>query len=317
LVDQITKTMKFEIETSIRESIEAQVKAVVADWGRSDDTKKFVQNLKSMAQEDDKLCREAQVKLDNSRSRHENSTLDEHADFETDLSKIKLPDGTVSKTFPRTMKKLFSYDETRLLILFNEYDLQKLDTHLENLNRFLAFIGLRFSIPQQSLDLLDNPPEYAAANNPESPKEEKAAEVPQAPPPNLVEQDPEETTRVQPDIEKPSQELPTTRNNPAQVRPQGGQLGRRQSDSGRYSVQQDRNLQRQAEMELSQFTRQPHAAAMDHWPQQLTPTYPAHSTRSMSMGRGVTIPPEPSPPQPPTPQAGKGMGGWLKSVTGI
>jgi len=82
--------MKFEIETSIRESIEAQVKAVVADWGRSEDTKKFVQNLKGMAQEDDKLCREAQVKLDNSRSRHENSTLDEHADFETDLSKIKL-----------------------------------------------------------------------------------------------------------------------------------------------------------------------------------------------------------------------------------
>ena len=47
---------------------------------------------------------------DRRRSRHENSTLDEHADFETNLSKIKLPDGSVSKTFPRTMKMLFSYD---------------------------------------------------------------------------------------------------------------------------------------------------------------------------------------------------------------
>lgn len=45
-----------------------------------------------------------------SQSRRENSTLDEHADFETDLSKIKLPDGNVSRAFPRTLKDLFSYD---------------------------------------------------------------------------------------------------------------------------------------------------------------------------------------------------------------
>ena len=45
-----------------------------------------------------------------SRSRHDNSTLDEHADFETNLSKIKLPDGSVSSGYPRTLKHLFSYD---------------------------------------------------------------------------------------------------------------------------------------------------------------------------------------------------------------
>ena len=45
-----------------------------------------------------------------SRSRHENSTLDEQADFETPLATIKLPDGNVSKTYPTTLKELFSYD---------------------------------------------------------------------------------------------------------------------------------------------------------------------------------------------------------------
>jgi len=45
-----------------------------------------------------------------SRSRHENSTLDEQADFETALAKIKLPDGNVSQAFPRTIRELFLYD---------------------------------------------------------------------------------------------------------------------------------------------------------------------------------------------------------------
>ena len=59
-------TCRLEIEKSIRDSIEAQVKVTVAEWGASEDTKKFVKNLKSVAQENDALCREAQVKLDNS-----------------------------------------------------------------------------------------------------------------------------------------------------------------------------------------------------------------------------------------------------------
>ena len=45
-----------------------------------------------------------------SRARHENSTLDEQADFEATLATIKLPDGNVSRTYPTTLKELFSYD---------------------------------------------------------------------------------------------------------------------------------------------------------------------------------------------------------------
>lgn len=55
-----------EIERKIKESIESQVKIVVGEWGESDATKKFVENLKGMIQENDTLHQEAQVKLDNS-----------------------------------------------------------------------------------------------------------------------------------------------------------------------------------------------------------------------------------------------------------
>jgi len=78
-----------------------------------------------------------------SRSRHTNSTLDEHADFETDLATIKLPDGNVSQAYPSTLKALFSYDEQKVARLLDDYGLRRLDTHVENLNRFLAFIGSR------------------------------------------------------------------------------------------------------------------------------------------------------------------------------
>jgi len=141
--EQITKTMRSQIQKKIMESVEVQVKVEVDEWGRTVTTKKFIENLKNMTEENDVLLREARVRLDNSRSRHGNSTLDEHADFETNLSKIKLPNGDVSTAFPRTLKDLFSYDERQLLQLFDDYGLRGLNTHLENLNRFLAFIGSR------------------------------------------------------------------------------------------------------------------------------------------------------------------------------
>jgi len=135
--------MEGEIAKSIKESIEAQVKVVVAEWGGSNDTKKFLENLRSVVHDNDVLIQDAQVKLDNSRARHENCTLDEHTDFETPLSGIKLPSGNISEAFPRTLKTLFSYDEKQLVELFNDYHLKMLDSHVENLNRFLAFIGSR------------------------------------------------------------------------------------------------------------------------------------------------------------------------------
>jgi hypothetical protein len=48
------------------ESIEARVKIEVGEWGRSDATKKLIGNLKNMAEENDFLRQEAQIKLDNS-----------------------------------------------------------------------------------------------------------------------------------------------------------------------------------------------------------------------------------------------------------
>jgi len=141
--DQITKSMRVQIEKKVTESVNAQVKVEVGQWGHSDVGKRLLEGLKNMTQENNLLHHEARVKLDNSRSRYENSTLDEHVDFEVDLAKIKLPDGQVSRVFPRTLKELFSYDEQKLLRLFDDYGLQKLDTHVENLNRLLAFIGSR------------------------------------------------------------------------------------------------------------------------------------------------------------------------------
>lgn len=37
--------------------------------------------------------------------------------------------------------------EKNLRQLFNEYELQPLESHLENLNRFLSFIGESFACP--------------------------------------------------------------------------------------------------------------------------------------------------------------------------
>jgi hypothetical protein len=48
------------------ESIGAQVKIAVGEWGRSDATKTLVESLKTMTQENDVLYQEAQVKFDNS-----------------------------------------------------------------------------------------------------------------------------------------------------------------------------------------------------------------------------------------------------------
>ena len=118
---------RLEIEQKIKGSIEEHVRTAVREWGVLEDTKKFVDSLKSLTQQNDVLCQQAQINFNNSyvphlsrdgrsdltnyrRSRHHNSTLDEHADFETVLSKIALPDGSVSKVFPQTLKALFSYD---------------------------------------------------------------------------------------------------------------------------------------------------------------------------------------------------------------
>ena len=59
-------TRRSKIEKKIMESVQAQVKIEVAEWGQSATTKKFIENLKAMTEENDVLFQEARVKLDNS-----------------------------------------------------------------------------------------------------------------------------------------------------------------------------------------------------------------------------------------------------------
>jgi len=242
-----------------------------------------------------------------SRSRHDNSTFDEQADFETSLSKIKLPDGRVSKAFPRTLKDLFSYDEHQLLQLFDDYGLRKLNTHLENLNRFLAFIGLRFSIPEQPTDFLGEPPAYPSPDVLESPKEEKPLDVLPVSPPDQAEKKTKVTPEVKSEHEKPPQEFTATNDNLVQVREQRRPDEKRMEE--RRDAQQDQGGQTPLEIELSPIWRPPPAVATSQRPQQ---TPPPHMMRSVNRN-----PPSPRPTQPPNPQENKArvVPGWLKSFT--
>lgn len=55
-----------EIDKKVKESIKTRVNIEVADWGQSAETKRFVENLRKMVEENTFLHQEAQVKLDNS-----------------------------------------------------------------------------------------------------------------------------------------------------------------------------------------------------------------------------------------------------------
>ncbi|KAF9650978.1 hypothetical protein BDM02DRAFT_1014666 [Thelephora ganbajun] len=295
--EEITKTMWAEIEKKITESVEAQVKIEVGQWGQSALTKKFAGGLKSMIQVNSDLHQEAQVIFDNSRSRHENSTLDEQADFETGLSKIKLPNGDVSNIFPRTLKELFSYDEYQLLQLFDEYGLRRLDTHLENLNRFLAFIGLRFSIPEQSLDFLDEPPAYLSPDILESSKEESPPETSSASPPNQGEKKHEAMAEVKPEQGTLAQEPAAVNDNPVQVQTQEKQPDEKHTEE-RHEAKQDRGGQKPAGVGPATVTRQ---TSMN---QRLQQTALTHSVRS-----AIRNPLPPPPTQQPNPQGERSSGG--------
>lgn len=62
----VSSTRRGKVEKKIMESVQAQVKIEVGEWGRSDTTKKLIENLKNMTEENDVLFKEARVKLDNS-----------------------------------------------------------------------------------------------------------------------------------------------------------------------------------------------------------------------------------------------------------
>jgi len=232
---------------------------------------------------------------------------------------------------PQNLKELFSYDEKRLLKLFDDYGLLKLNTHLENLNRFLAFIGLRFSIPEQSLDFLDQPPAYPSSNVLESSKE-KSPNILSSSPPDLGVGKPEVEPEVEQEHKQPPQEPMPTVNNPAEVRAQVKRLDERTEE--KYEGQQDHSGQRSTGIETSTFGRQSPTVATNTWGQhdrsgqrptgteastfgRLSPTVttnnwgqqyhsPTHTTRPVNRN----LPPQPGP------QEDNSVAGWIKSFTG-
>jgi len=66
----ICATHRVQIEKRITESIQAQVKIEVGEWGQSAATRRFTDYLKNMVEENEVLHKEAQIKLDNSSVSH-------------------------------------------------------------------------------------------------------------------------------------------------------------------------------------------------------------------------------------------------------
>lgn len=65
VVDTYT-TRRPQIENKVRESVEVQVKIDMREWGQSTSTKKLIEDLTKMAQDNDALRHGAQITLDNS-----------------------------------------------------------------------------------------------------------------------------------------------------------------------------------------------------------------------------------------------------------
>jgi len=135
---------------------------------------------------------------------------------------------------------------------------------------------LRFSIPEQSLDFLGEPPAYLSPNVSEPPKEEKPTKDLSVPLPDPGEQKTEVTPEVKPEHEKPTQES-TLVDSPVQVQAQEKQPDEKQVEE-ELEVQQDRHGgQRPADIELEVVSRQPPTATANPRPQQSTPTLPMKS----------------------------------------
>lgn len=50
----------------IKEGVESEAKTIVGQWGLSNETKGFVENLKTVIQQNDVLIRDARIQLENS-----------------------------------------------------------------------------------------------------------------------------------------------------------------------------------------------------------------------------------------------------------
>ncbi|KAF9648760.1 hypothetical protein BDM02DRAFT_3186864 [Thelephora ganbajun] len=167
--NQFACSMENEIQSFIMDTIATQVKKEMDEWSSKDDIKEFVGALPNMVNENNVLLRETRIHFENSRSRHANSTLDIRDDFSASLKAIKCQHGHVSELFPKSLRELFSYDDERLVQLIKDHNLCPLDKYNENLSRFLVFIGMNASIPDQVIDFMEEkPPAYPLGNTTET-----------------------------------------------------------------------------------------------------------------------------------------------------
>jgi hypothetical protein len=158
---QVLQSVEGRIDTLIADAVAARVREEMMDWGKKPGVKKFAGELQTTVDRNNLLVEGATITLENLRARHSNSTLDVQEDHEIKLTAIKREDGKISETFPINLRELFSYQSEQLAQLFEEYGLRPLEKHTENLNRFLAFIGVSASIPDQPINTSDEqPPAY-------------------------------------------------------------------------------------------------------------------------------------------------------------
>jgi len=174
--NQILESVGATIQSLIADEVAAQTKAKMEEWARKPKAVEFVNDLQGTASGNIVTLGEARITLDNSLSRHANSTLDIQDDFSTNLKIIRRKDGYISEHFPMNLRELFSYDAPRLVELIEGYDLNPLDKHTENLTRFLIFIGVNQTIPDQLVNVSDErPPAYGNADETRDGKNPKGA----------------------------------------------------------------------------------------------------------------------------------------------
>jgi len=163
LKDEIAEALEEDVGAVITEAIAKEVEEEMVNWGTQPGVSAFVRALEKMVKENEEESKASKIQLDNSVSRHANSTIDIPDDLNRPLRKIKRRDDSVCEQFPESVGALFSYDGDQLASLLKGYNLQLLSKHSENLNRFLTFIGVTASVPDQLVDFVEEqPPAYPA-----------------------------------------------------------------------------------------------------------------------------------------------------------
>jgi len=140
---EITNVLSEKIDSEIFNEIQSQVKAEVNDWGINNP---LADSLRKTLEEDEIVLRDVQIQLNNSQARRENSTFDEFYDLDKQIHVVSNSGGHKSDLYPENLRQLFQYNDAKIQRLLQFYELLDCGSKIDNLNRFIAFIGLRFTI---------------------------------------------------------------------------------------------------------------------------------------------------------------------------